>query len=181
MHTKEYRQYRFDNEFGWQVDRPVFIKLPFTAFGKKWEKGEHFNWSNYPYREEDHRKILRTINDMYLSGKIHHDSSREVEQKVGDRLGELNSEETLSLVRQCNAVIKKRVTTDKEYQNKKIKQSKLIDKQRGLIRAWLYRNAWMQEDYYKIRDQILEGKSVPKTQTEDTFEEPEESNNSAPE
>lgn len=156
MRNKEYQQYMFDNEFGWQVDRPVFVKLPFSAFGRQWNKGEHFTWHVQSYREEDHRKILRTINDMYLSGKIHHDSSREVQQKVGDRLGELDKEEIASLIRQVNAELKKRCTTDKEFQTKRIKQSKILDKQRGLIRSWLNRNNWALDIYTGIRDDLLE-------------------------
>lgn len=156
MTTKEYQQYMFDNEFGWQVDRPVFIKLPFFAFGRQWNKGDHFTWHTQAYREEDHRKMLRDIHNLYLSGKIHHDSAREVEQKVGDRLGELDKEEIASLIRLVNVEVKKRTTTDKEYQTKRIKQSKILDKQRGLIRAWLNRNSWAIDIYTDIRDELLE-------------------------
>lgn len=173
MKNEVYQQYMFDNELGFQEVKPVFIKLPFNAFGRDWKKGEHFNWINQAFREEDYPEIRRKVRDMYLSGKIHHDSSREVQQKVGDRLGELDKEEIASLIRQVNAEVKKRCTTDKEFQTKRIKQSKIIDKQRGLIRAWLNRNNWALDIYTDIRDDLLEkanSKSLVEEPTEHTAE-----------
>lgn len=173
MRDESYQQYLFDNEFGWQVDRPVFIKLPFFAFGRQWKQGDHFTWDVQAYREEDFKKVRRDIHNLYLSGKIHHDSAREVQQKVGDRLGELDKEGIASLIRQVNAEVKKRCTTDKEFQTKRIKQSKIIDKQRGLIRAWLNRNNWALDIYTDIRDDLLEkanSKSLVEEPTEHTTE-----------
>jgi hypothetical protein len=134
---------------GWQVDWPVFVKRPFSAFGKPWKIGEEFNWQLQVGAQED------KIAQLYKSGYIQHNRDLEVTTKVGDRLSELNSEQLLSLVKLVNKEVQGRTSTTKEYNDKKIKQSRVDDKQRGLIRAWLNRNNWMLEDYYRIRDSIL--------------------------
>lgn len=153
-----------------QYNQPLFVRHRHRTV--KW-KGKEFKYNDYfPWQELYVPEA--TVKVLFDTGMLYHNPDLEKQSKVGDRLAEMNSEDLISLVRQCNAIIKKRATTDKEYQDKKIKQSKLDDKQRGLIRAWLYRNAWMQEDYYTIRDHILDSKSVPETQTEDTSEEAKE-------
>jgi len=86
---------------GWQVDWPVFIKLPVSANGKNWKRGEHFNW---------------------------------LEQGIDQD---------------------KVATSTNEYNIKKCKKSKIDDKQRGLIRRFLNNSAWITEDFYAIRDKIL--------------------------
>jgi len=134
---------------GWQVDWPVFVKRPFSAFGKPWKIEEEFNWQLQVGAQED------KIAQLYKSGYIQHNRDLEVTTKVGDRLSELNSEQLLSLVKLVNKEVQSRTSTTKEYNNKKIKQSRIDDKQRGLIRGWLNRNNWMLEDYYRIRDSIL--------------------------
>ena len=142
--------YIHPNYLGWQVDWPVFVKIPFSSFGKYWKKGEEFNWS--VQIGADASKIAH----LYAAGYIYHNRDLEKSTKVGDRLSEMDSEQLLKLVKLVNVEIKQRTTTEKEYNNKRIKQSKIDDKQRGLIRAWLYRNEWMRDDYYRIRDSILE-------------------------
>lgn len=134
---------------GWQVDWPVFVKRPFSAFGKPWRIGEEFNWQLQVGAQED------KVAQLYKSGYIYHNRDLEVTTKVGDRLSELNSQKLLSLVKLVNKEVQGRTSNDKEYNNKKIKQSKIDEKQRALIRGWLNRNNWMLEDYYRIRDSIL--------------------------
>ena len=141
--------YVHPSHLGWQVDWPVFVKRAFSAFGKPWKIEEEFNWQLQVGAQED------KIAQLYKSGYIYHNRDLEVTTKVGDRLSELNSEQLLSLVKLVNKEVQSRTSTTKEYNDKKIKQSRLDDKQRGLIRAWLNRNNWMLEDYYRIRDSIL--------------------------
>lgn len=150
-----------------QYNQPLFVRHRHRTL--KW-KGKEFTYNDYfPWQElYVPENVVKTLFD---TGMLYHNPDLEKESKVGDRLAEMNSEDLLSLVRQCNAIIKKRATTNKEYEDKKIKQSKLDDKQRGLIRAWLYRNAWMQEDYYKIRDYILDSKNSTSGETEAPSEE----------
>lgn len=151
----ERRQYMEDNHFGWQIDRPVFVKMPFSAFGRSWERGDEFNWINQNFRAEDWFQQLKNVSALYNKGFLHHDRHKEKANKVGDRLSEMNGEQLYHLVSQLNAIVKQRTTSAQEFKDKKCKSSKIDDKQRGLIRQWLRRNPWAQEDFYKYRDSIL--------------------------
>ena len=151
----DYKQYKSDNLLGFQEDRPVFVRLPFNAYNKSWKVGEEYNWQAYSCRVEDVDKVRLRTKVQYDTGFLHHDSAREVEQKVGDRLGELNTEKLLSLVKQMNVIVKKRTTTEKEFQDKRVKQSKIPEKQRGILRAWLNRNPWALEEFYPLRDSYI--------------------------
>lgn len=153
--TKEQLQYIIDNFFGWQIDRPVFVKMEFDAFGKTWKRGEHFNWNNQQFRAEDWFQQLKNVHKLYLSGFLHHDSGREKENRVGDRLSEFNGEQLYRLVSQLNNIVKQRTSSTQEFKDKKCKSSKIDDKQRGLIRQWLRRNPWAHETFYEYRDFIL--------------------------
>lgn len=133
---------------GWQVDWPVFVKIPFSADGHEWKRQEHFNWAERGIDRE-------TVATIYSTGHIYHNYVLEKQNKVGDRLGELNAEQLKRLVVQLNDIVKRRTTTTKEFQDKRCKQSKLEDKQRALIRRFLNRNQWIVEDFYEIRDYIL--------------------------
>ena len=101
--------------------------------------------------------FLRAIiadSHLYLRA-IYHNTTLAKENKVGDRLGEMNKEQLYRLVVQLNNIVKKRTTTQKEFSDKRCKQSKIEDKQRGLIRRFLNRNPWIVEDFYRLRDHIL--------------------------
>ena len=134
---------------GWQVDWPVFVKRPFSAFGKPWKIEDEFNWQLQVGAQED------KVAQLYKSGYIYHNRDLEVTTKVGDRLSEMNSGKLKTLVTLVNKKIEARTSNAKEFNNKKIKQSRIDEKQRALIRGWLNRNDWMLEDYYSIRDSIL--------------------------
>jgi len=133
---------------GFQVDWPLFVKNTFSAANKNWARGEHFNWQE---RRLDQYKVYT----MYASGYLYHNTELEKENKVGDRLSEMNSEQLLTMVTLLNGVVKKRTSTAQEFQDKRCRQSKIDDKQRGLIRSWLRKNTWVEDDYYKFRDQVL--------------------------
>jgi hypothetical protein len=169
-----YKQYKSDNLLGFQEKSAVFVKIPITAYGKTWKAGEEFNWITQPCRAEDWDKMRLTVASLYNQGKLHHDSAREVQNKIGDRLGELNTEKLISLVRQVNAIVKRRSTTEKEFQDKRLKQSKIPEKQRGIIRAWLNRNAWALEEFYPIRDHLLSNSAPKGEPVEDFVEDTEE-------
>jgi len=133
---------------GFQVDWPVFVKMPFSADGKHWKSREHFNWAE---RELE----MKDVASLYAQGFIYHNTELAKVNKVGDRLGEMNSGDLYRLVVQLNGIVKERTTTAKEYNDKRCKQSKIEDKQRGLIRRFLNRNPWVTEDFYRLRDHIL--------------------------
>ena len=133
---------------GWQVEWPVFIKRPLMADSKTWKQGDYFNWFE---RGIDADKVAT----LYVSGYIHHNKELEVQTKVGDRLSELAGKQLDTLVNLLNAEVKKRTSSTSEFETKKCKKSKLDDKQRGLIRRFLNSNSWVIEDFYNIRDKIL--------------------------
>ena len=133
---------------GLQVDWPLFIKIPFTADSKNWKKGEHFNWLERSVEES-------AVATLYASGYLHHNKELEVQNKVGDRLSEMDSRQLDSLVNLLNAEVKSRTSSTSEFESKKCKKSRIADKQRGLIRRFLNANRWINEDFYTIRDKIL--------------------------
>ena len=106
---------------GFQVDWPVFVKNTFSAANKNWARGEHFNWQE---RRLDQYKVYT----MYAAGYLYHNTELEKENKVGDRLSEMNSEQLLTMVTLLNGVVKKRTSTAQEFQDKRCRQSKIDDK-----------------------------------------------------
>jgi len=136
----------------WQIDWPVFVKTPFTADGKEWKKGEHFNWLN-------RNLSAQAVSSLYLTGYLYHNTELEVETKVGDRLNEMNTLQLERLVTLLNAEVKARTNSVTEYTAKKCKQSKIDDKQRGLLRSFLRNNRWIEDRFYEIRDDILDAQS----------------------
>ena len=134
---------------GWQVDWPVFVKLPLLADSKNWKRGEHFNWLERGMQQDK-------IATLYASGYLYHNTELEVQSKVGDRLSELAGKELETLVNLLNAEVKARTSSTAEFETKKCKKSKIDDKQRGLIRRFLNSNRWITEDFYEIRDKILD-------------------------
>lgn len=135
---------------GFQLDWPVFVKIPFVADGKQLKKGEHFNWVGMHNITEEKVVIL------YSSGYLYHNRELEVQNKVGDRLSEMNGPKLDNLVNLLNVVVKDRTSSTTEFERKRCKKSKLDDKQRGLIRRFLNANHWVMEDFYRIRDSILD-------------------------
>ena len=133
---------------GFQIDWPVFVKMPLTADSKQWKKGEHFNWLERGFDEQ-------VVATLYASGYIYHNRELEVQNKVGDRLSEMNGPQLETLVNLLNAEVKSRTSSTTEFERKKCKKSKIDDKQRGLIRRFLNANHWATEDFYRIRDKIL--------------------------
>lgn len=133
---------------GWQVDWPVFVKYPFSADMKDWKRGEPFNWFERNMKPEK-------VAQLYLAGFLYHNEDLIIQNKVGDRLSEMNSAQLARLVNLLNEVVKDRTTTATEFNNKRCKQSKVDDKQRGIIRRFLINNKWIEEDFYRIRDIVL--------------------------
>jgi len=132
---------------GWQVDWPLFIKLPVTSDGKDWKRGEYYNWLERGIPQDK-------VAILYAIGHLYHNKELEVQNKVGDRLHELDGKQLDTLVNLLNAEVKKRTTSTSEFDSKKCKKSKIDDKQRGLIRRFLNGNSWITEDFYTIRDKI---------------------------
>jgi len=130
---------------GWQVDWPLFVKVPFGD----WKKGQHYDWRKHNI---DPSRVA--IN--YVTGLVYHNTDLEVETKVGDRLNEMNTLQLDRLVTLLNAEVKSRTNSVTEYTAKKCKQSKIDDKQRGLLRSFLRNNRWIEDKFYEIRDNVLD-------------------------
>lgn len=129
---------------GWQIDWPVFVKIPFSDY----EKGEHFDWLTKDVAPE-------RVAQLYATGHIYHNKEFEKEVKVGDRLEELDGPQLESLVRLLNVEVKGRTNSINEFNAKKCKQSKIDSKQRGLLRSFLRNNRWIEDKFFEIRDKIL--------------------------
>jgi len=112
-----------------QLDRPVFVKYPFQSWGRVLQKGDEFKWKEIGVTEE---KALI----LYKQGFIYHNPEFEVELKVGDGLEQLDVDGLHGLVDNINVKVKSKTKSDTEFQKKKCKKSKIVDKQRGLIRSW---------------------------------------------
>jgi hypothetical protein len=134
-----------------QYDRPLFVKVPFHAGGIDYKAGYHFPWRELNLTE-------RKVNQLYNNRYVYHNPELETQQEVGDRLEEFDSTMLKKLVDRVNVDVKELTSGTAEYQKKKLKQSKIDDKQRGLIRSYLRRNSWVQERYYTYRDEILQSK-----------------------
>jgi hypothetical protein len=130
---------------GWQIDWPVFVKIPFSGY----KQGDHFDWVA---KDVDPLRVAQ----LYSTGQIYHNKELEKQTKVGDRLEEMGITELDSLVRLLNVEVKKRTNSTNEYTSKKCKQSKVEAKQRALLRSFLRNNRWIEEDFFKIRDDILD-------------------------
>ena len=133
---------------GWQVDWPVFVKLPLLADNKNWKRGDHFNWAERSLEQDK-------VATLYVAGYLYHNEELEVQTKVGDRLSELAGKQLESLVNLLNVEVKSRTSSSSEFEAKKCKKSRVDDKQRGLIRRFLNGNRWITEDFYTIRDKVL--------------------------
>lgn len=132
------------NYLGFQLDWPVFVKIPFSGY----EKGEHFDWLT---KDIDPARVAQ----LYSTGHIYHNKELEKEVKVGDRLEELDSSQLETLVGLLNAEVKSRTNSTSEYTAKKCKQSKIDSKQRGLLRSFLRNNRWIEDRFFEVRDDIL--------------------------
>lgn len=135
-----------------QVGIPVFIKSSYNQItwnGTTYKKGQMLPWQevNIPYE---------TVRQWFAFGFIYHNEELEKQVKVGDRLSELNSVELGKLVDGMNAVVKSRTNSTAEFTSKRCKKSKIDDKQRGLIRSFLRNNKWIEDDFFTIRDRLLD-------------------------
>lgn len=134
---------------GFQVDWPVFVKIPFTADGRHYGKGEHFNWLTM------YSVDVQKVATLYAAGYVYHNSDLEVQTKVGDRLSEMDNSQLDLLVTRLNSLVQAKVNSVTEFEKKRCKKSKIADKQRGLLRSFLRQNMWIEDKFFEVRDSIL--------------------------
>tara|TARA_B110000495_G_scaffold19359_1_gene13664 strand:+ start:8105 stop:8500 length:396 start_codon:yes stop_codon:yes gene_type:complete len=112
-----------------QYDRPVFVRVPFNGAGRNWPAGSEFPWKELGVTDT-------TVHTLYVNRTLFHDSTKEVTMRVGDGLENLDLAGLSSLVDNINNKVKEASNTTREYDKKRCKKSKILDKQRGMIRSW---------------------------------------------
>lgn len=112
-----------------QIDQPLFVKVSFDGHGKRWKIQQHFPWKEMGV---DYERVKHLYGIRYL----YHNEQLAADIKVGDGLEVLDAAGLNALVDSINEKVKGKTTTEDEYQKKKCKKSKILDKQRGLIRSW---------------------------------------------
>lgn len=112
-----------------QYDRPVFVKVPFTGNKREWNRQEHFPWKELSIDKA-------AVEALYNNDYLYHNGELEDKAKVGDGLETLDVESLQSIVNSINEKVKAKTTSQAEFDRKKCKKSKIVEKQRGLIRSW---------------------------------------------
>ena len=112
-----------------QYDRPVFVKVPFTGGNREWKRQEHFPWKELSVDKN-------AVEALYNNDYLYHNGELEDKAKVGDGLEALDVEALTSVVDSINEKVKAKTTSQAEFDRKKCKKSKIVEKQRGLIRSW---------------------------------------------
>lgn len=134
-----------------QTHIPTFVRSfyrPVKWNGKSYKYNDHFPWQemNVPYE---------TAKALFYSEQIYHNPDLEKQTQVGDRLQEMELPQLEKVVLLLNTEVKKKTVSKEEYTRKRVRQSKIRDRQVGLIRQWLRNNEWAHERFYELRDEAL--------------------------
>lgn len=114
--------------------RPVYCKLEnIRVAGKDYKRGDRINWEPFGVS-------VAKMQILFHQGMVHHNAELEeksVEKvRIGDGLEQLTIEQLHLLVADINGKVKKHTKDAAEFFSKKCKESKIKDKQIGLIRSW---------------------------------------------
>ena len=121
------------------MDRPVFVRIPFSARNKEWKTGDHLPWREMNLPEN---KIQILFNNGFL---IHSDESEQLMQ-IGDGLEAIDSQGLSQIVDDYNKRVKAILTVESQFLRRKCPSSKIATKQRGLIRSWRRNNLdWLEK------------------------------------
>ena len=134
-----------------QRDWPVFVRSRYntlTIRGVEYKYNDFFPWKELSVPEE-------SVLMWFKADILYHNSELEKQNKVGDRLSEFDKADLEKIVARLNVLVKQRTNSTNEYNAKKVKQSAIDEKQRGLLRSWLRNNRWAEEEFYTIRDEML--------------------------
>lgn len=122
-----------------QLDRPVFVRIPFDARGKTWNKYEHLPWREMNMPQDK-------IQILYNNGFLIHSDESETQMQIGDGLEAIDSDGLKQIVDDYNDRLKKVCTVDSHFLRRKCPSSKIATKQRGLIRSWRRNNLdWLEK------------------------------------
>jgi len=122
-----------------QYDRPVFVKIAFNARNRDWKIQEH-----YPWRELS--SDVNNVQMLYNNGYLYHNGELEDKAKVGDGLEALDVDALAKVVDSINDKVKAKTTSKAEFDRLKCKKSRILDKQRGLIRSWRRTHGKLEND-----------------------------------
>jgi hypothetical protein len=115
-----------------QDSMPTFVKAAagITWNGRFYESGKEFPWKTLGVTF-DQARILFHSHQLFHSDKL------TVEQKVGDGLDAMTIDQLNYLVDGFNVKVKANAKDNKlKYDREKCKHSRVVSKQRGLIRSW---------------------------------------------
>ena len=135
-----------------QRDWPVFVRSrhnTFTVRGIEYKYNDFFPWKELSIPEE-------SVALWFKADLLYHNSELEKQNKVGDRLSEFDKNGLEKIVAALNVLVKQRTNSLAEYNQKKVKQSAIDEKQRGLLRSWLRNNRWAEDEFFSIRDKMLD-------------------------
>ena len=122
-----------------QLDRPVFVRIPFDARGKTWKVYEHLPWREMNMPQDK-------IQILYNNGFLIHNDESETQMQVGDGLEAIDSEGLKQIVDDYNDRLRKVISVDSQFIRRKCPSSKIATKQRGLIRSWRRNNLdWLEK------------------------------------
>lgn len=119
-------------DYPFQLDWPVFVKIPFQCRGRMLEAGSVFKWQEMGMDWE-------RINVLYTQGQLFHDPelAETLDQtSVGDGLYDLDVDSLNDIAKQINKKVKEKTKTETEFNKYKCKLSLVKEKQIGLIRSW---------------------------------------------
>ena len=115
-----------------QIDRPVFVKTSnlITYRGRIFKQGQEVKWKELGLPQ-------KAIEAHYNQRFLKHDAALEATAvSIGDGLEVLDIQGLHTLVSDYNKRVEAVCNSVSMYDNRKMKFSKLADKQRGLIRSW---------------------------------------------
>lgn len=135
---------------GWQRDWPLFVFREFNAAGRTWKRGEVFNWLAHHIEPEN-------VAHLYKAEYVYHNKDLEKQNKVGDRLIEFDRKTIDELIDRMNVLVQKQTITKDQFERTRCRktQAKDLTRQIGLIKSFLNNNKWIVDDFYTIRDDIL--------------------------
>lgn len=113
-----------------QIDRPTFVRMPFTAAGAHYKQEDEFKWKTVGGVAQ------AKAQQLYDCGYLIHNNEKEIQTQVGDGLEGQSIEELHSLLESINVKVKNNTHSEKAYLARKCKRSTVVGKQIGLIRSW---------------------------------------------
>ncbi len=68
-----------------QIDRPVFVRIPFRMRNRLWDREAHLPWKEMNIDQD-------TVMTLYNSGQLIHSTEQETNMQVGDGLEAIDAD-----------------------------------------------------------------------------------------